>query len=93
MKEITLDHFKKILHNIQCSDNVEFYVNDKPYTFGIHNSHALIPAEDIILPHVELDDIEKIETQNEYEMKIYIKHRKEPYNMFVVERLNVFDMI
>jgi hypothetical protein len=93
MKEITLDHFKKILHNIQCSDNVEFYVNGKPYTFGIHNSHALVPAEGSILPHVELDDIEKIETQNEYEMEIYVKYRKEPHNMFVVERLNVFDMI
>lgn len=93
MKEITIEHFKKILHNIQCSDNVEFYVNDKPYTFGIHNSHSLVPAEGSILPHVELDDIRKIETENEYEIMIYTLCRRDPFVMFVVERLNVFDMI
>ena len=93
MKEITLDHFKKILDNVQCSDNVEIYVNEKQYTYGIHNSHALVPVGSGILPHVELDEIKKIEAENEYEIKIYTKYRTEPHVMFIVERLNVFDMI
>ena len=93
MKEITLEQFKKILHYTQCSDNVEFYIEEKPYTFGIRNTHALVPAVGSILPHIELDDIKKIESENEYEMKIYTTNRKEPYVMFIVERLNIFDMI
>ena len=92
MKEITIKQFKNILRQVEDGDNIEIFVDEKPYTFGIHNHRGLTPPSPI-LPQILLEDIVRIESENDYGLKIYVDGRKEPFNVYISERLNVFDMI